>query len=91
MVLYLIIIIENYLKDYSLIEVKYRDKINISKTDAINKYSNNFQVNIVVTKKDDDFKLIERKDSNILLIPAYAFLYLIGYAENQNYNSFELL
>ncbi len=80
------IVLEKYLNDYSLIEVKYRNKIHIPKSDAINKYSNKVNLSIVITKNSEDFKVIEKKDSKILFIPAYAFLYLISYAESYDFN-----
>ncbi len=80
------IVIENNLKDYTLIEVKYRDQIRLPKSDAIHKYSDKVSYSIVITKNNEDFKIIEKENSKILFIPAHAFLYILGQAELKGYN-----
>lgn len=69
-----------------LIEVKYREGAPISDDDAISQLCNEAAAAIVVTKTADDFGVHHTKtDKNMLRIPAFAFLYLLGYAEQNGY------
>jgi hypothetical protein len=69
-----------------LIEVKYREGAPISDDDAISQLCGEAAAAIVVTKTADDFGVHHTKtDKNMLRIPAFAFLYLLGYAEQNGY------
>lgn len=73
-----------------LIEVKYRDKAPIADDDAIIELCEEASAAIIVTKNADDFGVHNTKcDKNLLRIPAYAFLYLLGNAEKHGYRAIE--
>ena len=66
----------------NLIEVKYRENASIDKNDAIFNMACHAKSAIVVTKQAHDFGAQPSAGSKqILRIPAFAFLYLLGYAE----------
>lgn len=65
-----------------LIEVKYRENPHLGKNEAIVEQSPEAAACIVITKNHDDYGVEEQHNGGILLyIPAYAFLYLLGHAE----------
>ncbi len=65
-----------------LIEVKYREQAPISDDDAIVELSKDASAAIVVTKRADDYGTHHTPDGRELIrIPAFAFLYLLGNAE----------
>ena len=65
-----------------LIEVKYREEAPIANDDAICELINDASVGIVVTKRSDDYGVHDTPNGRKLVrIPAYVFLYLLGYAE----------
>lgn len=69
-----------------LIEVKYRENAPISNDDAIVELSDEAAAAIVVTKNADDFGAHDTPSGNQMLkIPAFAFLYLLGHAEKNGY------
>ncbi len=71
-----------------LIEVKYRDAAPISNDSAIGKLCSNASAAIIVTKKPDDYGVHTAPDgTNMVRIPAYAFLYLLGHAEKNGFNT----
>ena len=73
-----------------LIEVKYRDNATIAEGDAIVELCNDSSASIVVTKNTSDFGVHNVKSGkNLLRIPAYAFLYLLGNAEKHGYRGIE--
>jgi predicted AAA+ superfamily ATPase len=73
-----------------LIEVKYRERAHISDDDAISELSGEASAAIVVTKNASDFGIHNTKSGkNIIRIPAFAFLYLLGYAEKNGYKGIE--
>lgn len=73
-----------------LIEVKYREQAPISDKDAICELSNEASAAIVVTKRFDDYGIHNTPHgSNLLRIPAFAFLYLLGHAEKNGYKGIE--
>ena len=70
-----------------LIEVKYREGAPIPDDSAISELSGEAAAAIVVTKTADDFGLHHTKNGKELIrIPAFAFLYLLGHAEKQGYH-----
>lgn len=70
-----------------LIEVKYRDGAPISDNDAISELCEESSASIVVTKSPADYGIHHTKSGfEMLRIPAYAFLYLLGHAEKNGYN-----
>lgn len=77
--------------DYSntkniLIEVKYRENAPISNDDAIVQLCDEAAAAIIITKNADDFGAHDTPSGNQMLrIPAFAFLYLLGYAETNGY------
>ncbi len=65
-----------------LIEVKYRESAPISDDSAIVELCNQASAAIVVTKNASDYGVHDTPSGTQLLrIPAFAFLYLLGYAE----------
>lgn len=70
-----------------LIEVKYREGAPIPDDSAISELSGEAAAGIVVTKTADDFGLHHTKNGKELIrIPAFAFLYLLGHAEKHGYH-----
>lgn len=69
-----------------MIEVKYREKSDIKKSDAIVQNFDGVNPNIVVTKRSDDFGIEYYGDKPIYRIPACAFVYLLGLNEYNNKN-----
>lgn len=73
-----------------LIEVKYREGAPISDDDAISELCANASAAIVVTKTPNDFGIHNTKTGkNMIRIPAFAFLYLLGHAEKNGYRGIE--
>jgi predicted AAA+ superfamily ATPase len=69
-----------------LIEVKYREGAPISDTDAIAELCAEASAAIVVTKNASDLGVHNTKcGKDMLRIPAFAFLYLLGHAEKNGY------
>ncbi len=66
-----------------LIEVKYRDQAKINETDAIVELANENYPNLVITKRANDFGECKYGTKRIYRIPAPAFLYLLGFVEQQ--------
>ena len=72
-----------------LIEVKYREGAPIA-DDAIVELCEESSAAIVVTKNADDFGVHNTKcGKDLLRIPAFAFLYLLGNAEKHGYRGME--
>lgn len=73
-----------------LVEVKYREHAPISDDDAIIQHCEESSAAVVVTKSAGDFGVHNTKSGKELLrIPAYAFLYLLGNAEKHGYRGRE--
>lgn len=73
-----------------LVEVKYREDAHIADDDAISELSSEAAASIVVTKNANDFGLHNTKTGKDLIrIPAFAFLYLLGHAEKNGYKGVE--
>lgn len=73
-----------------LIEVKYREGAPISDDDAISELSEEASAAIIVTKSANDFGVHNTKSGKeIIRIPAFAFLYLLGHAEKHGYKGIE--
>lgn len=73
-----------------LIEVKYREGAPIPDDDAIIEHCEEASVGIIVTKDFGDFGVHNTKQGKELLrIPAFAFLYLLGNAEKNGYRGIE--
>lgn len=69
-----------------LIEVKYREQAPVSTEDAIIQLSKQASAAIIVTKRADDYGTQQTADGKDLIrIPAFAFLYLLGNAEHYGY------
>lgn len=69
-----------------LIEVKYREGAPIADDDAIAELCGEASAAIVVTKNPGDFGVHNIKcGTDMLRIPAFAFLYLLGHAEKNGY------
>lgn len=73
-----------------LTEVKYRENAVVKESDAIVEMvkgeKGEVVAAIVVTKKPEDYGLMQHQTSvPIMRIPAHAFLYLLGHAENNRY------
>ena len=73
-----------------LIEVKYREDAPISDDDAISELCGEASAAIVVTKSASDFGVHNTKSGkDMIRIPAFAFLYLLGHAEKNGYKGIE--
>ena len=73
-----------------LIEVKYREGAPIADDDAISELCSDASAAIVVTKSASDFGVHNTKSGkDMLRIPAFAFLYLLGHAEKNGYKGVE--
>lgn len=73
-----------------LIEVKYREGAPIADDDAISELCGEAAASIVVTKNPGDFGLHNTKSGkDMIRIPAFAFLYLLGHAEKHGYKGIE--
>ena len=67
-----------------LIEVKYRESATITAADAISELCGAAASAIIVTKSAQDFGLQHTKSGcSMVRLPAFAFLYLLGYSEKQ--------
>ncbi|HIQ82987.1 MAG TPA: ATP-binding protein [Candidatus Pullichristensenella stercorigallinarum] len=74
-----------------LIEVKYRESAPIADDDSIVEMSDRAVASIVVTKNADDFGVHNTKTGKDLIrIPAFAFLYLLGHAEKHGYHGMDI-
>jgi len=79
-------IVVEYPQGKILVEVKYREQVNIGEKDAIYELADEASCSIVVTKRADDHGIIKSKgEKQILYLPAFAFLYLLGNAEKHGY------
>jgi len=84
------IVVDNYNAGNILIEVKYREGAPISDDDAIAELCTEASAAIVVTKSASDFGVHNTKSGkNMLRIPAFAFLYLLGHAEKNGYKGID--
>lgn len=73
-----------------LIEVKYREGAPIPDDDAISELCAEASAAIIVTKNASDYGVHNTKSGKEMLrIPAFAFLYLLGYAEKNGYKGIE--
>lgn len=73
-----------------LIEVKYREGAPIKDDDAIAELCAEASAAIVVTKGASDFGVHNTKSGkDMLRIPAFAFLYLLGHAEKNGYKGID--
>lgn len=73
-----------------LIEVKYREGAPIPEDDAISELCAEASEAIIVTKNASDYGIHNTKSgTEMLRIPAFAFLYLLGYAEKNGYKGIE--
>lgn len=73
-----------------LIEVKYREGAPIKDDDAIAELCAEASAAIVVTKSANDFGVHNTKSGkDMLRIPAFAFLYLLGHAEKNGYKGID--
>jgi predicted AAA+ superfamily ATPase len=73
-----------------LIEVKYREGAPIPDDDAIAELCSEASAAIIVTKTPHDFGVHNTKSgTDMLRIPAFAFLYLLGHAEKHGYRGIE--
>ena len=73
-----------------LIEVKYRESVSISDDEAISELCEEASAAIVVTRNSSDFGIHNTKSGkDIIRIPAFAFLYLLGHAEKNGYQGIE--
>jgi hypothetical protein len=73
-----------------LIEVKYREAAPIPDDDAIAELCGEASAAIIVTKSAHDFGVHNTKSgTDMLRIPAFTFLYLLGHAEKHGYRGIE--
>ena len=84
------IVVDYYNAGNILIEVKYREGAPISDDDAIAELCTEASAAIVVTKSASDFGVHNTKSGkNMLRIPAFAFLYLLGHTEKNGYKGID--
>lgn len=73
-----------------LIEVKYREQAPIPNDDAIIELSKEASAAMIITKRVDDYGVHDTPNGRQLIrIPAFAFLYLLGNAEKHGYKGRE--
>lgn len=73
-----------------LIEVKYREQAPIPNDDAIIELSKEASAAMIITKRADDYGVHDTPDGRQLVrIPAFAFLYLLGNAKKHGYKGRE--
>lgn len=73
-----------------LIEVKYREGAPVPNDDAIIELCREAAAGIIVTKNSTDFGVHNAPNGKELLrIPAFAFLYLLGHAEKNGYRGID--
>jgi hypothetical protein len=70
--------------------VKYRENSQVKETDAIIELTNDekakVQGSLIITKRAEDYGITSHKTRiPVVRIPAFAFLYLLGNAENEGY------
>jgi predicted AAA+ superfamily ATPase len=76
------VVVENVNRKNLLIEVKYREGAPVPDSDAISKLSGEAEAGIIVTKNAIDYGVHNTgRGDTLIRIPAFAFLYLFGYAE----------
>ncbi|MBK5263307.1 MAG: ATP-binding protein [Peptostreptococcaceae bacterium] len=73
-----------------LCEVKYRENSQVKETDAIIELTNDekakVQGSLIITKRAEDYGITSHHTRiPVVRIPAFAFLYLLGNAENEGY------
>lgn len=71
-----------------LVDVKYREDARIRESEAIVDFAKEDGIGgaIIVTKRGEDFGTLPYSTKvPVVKIPAYAFLYLLGHAEKQEY------
>lgn len=69
-----------------LVEVKYRDSASVPDDDAISQLCGKAAASIIVTRGSNDYGVQKAPcGKQMLRIPAFAFLYLLGYAEKNGY------
>ena len=73
-----------------LIEVKYRERTPVSDDDAISELCGEAAASIEVTKNVNNFGVHNTKyGKDIIRIPAFSFLCLLGHAEKNGYHGME--
>ena len=73
-----------------LIEVKYREGAPSADDDALSELCGDASAAIIVTKNAGDFGIHNTKSGqDMIRIPAFAFLYLLGHAEKNGYKGIE--
>lgn len=83
-------IVVDYNSGNILVEVKYREGAPVQDDDAIAELCGDATAAIVVTKNASDFGVHNTKcGKDMLRIPAFAFLYLLGHAEKNGYKGME--
>lgn len=85
------VVVEYSPKSNILIEVKYREDSSIAQSDAIVRMCGEAQSSLLITKKENDYGVLENSNGKIYKIPAYAFLYLLGCAEKHGYHTMGLI
>ncbi len=75
-----------------LIEVKYRENAPVADDSAICRLCRDASVGIIITKTAEDFGIHNAPERQRLVrIPAFAFLYLLGHAEKNNFKGIDVL
>ena len=82
------IVVESFTNEKIFIEVKYREGAPIPNNDAIVELCNEAVTSIVVTKNADDYGVHNTPQGiDLLRIPAFAFLYILGHIEKEGYDN----
>lgn len=82
------IVVESFTNEKIFIEVKYREGAPIPNNDAIVELCNEAVASIIVTKNADDYGVHNTPQGiDLLRIPAFAFLYILGHIEKEGYDN----
>lgn len=82
------IVVESFTNEKIFIEVKYREGAPIPNNDAIVELCNEAVASIIVTKNADDYGVHNTSQGiDLLRIPAFAFLYILGHIEKEGYDN----
>lgn len=82
------IVVESFTNDKVFIEVKYREGAPIPDNDAIVELCNEAVASVIVTKTADDYGVHHTPQGiDLLRIPAFAFLYILGHIEKEGYDN----
>lgn len=68
----------------NFVDVHYQDKLTLAGNDALFAYANETKQAFVLTKSESDFGPISGMPPHVFRIPAFAYLYILGYTTMQH-------